>query len=151
MNKSILIISTFTLAIANLQCHSSTPTEPSAPKGMFITLDRSSYYFSTQTFRDTLFMTLANNSDTTIISWFPTYLYFKADTGWELRDISDGAYYTTVAPTKKTTISWFVMTDSLLRRPNGTYQFNAEVHFRDSADSERFILVPSPEFLLTYK
>ena len=139
------------LVVTNLQCNSSHPTEPSTPKTMFLTLNRSSYYFSTETFLDTLFISLVNNSDTTIISWWPTYLYFKADTGWTLEDISDGAYYTILKPTQQTTIPWFVSTDSLLRWPVGIYRIDAEVHFRDSTDSERFRLVPSPEFILTYK
>ena len=151
MKTQVIAVAVVILFLTNVNCKDPQVTQPVVPKQITISTDRSSYYFSTSTFRDALFITLFNNSDSTVYSWFPTYLYLKVDTGWEWQVIWDGAFYNTIRPGQSMTTPWFVHTDSIDHFPNGTYRIVAQMYADTAATSRHFVLRSTPEFTLKYK
>jgi hypothetical protein len=60
----------------------NSPVQPRLAVDVVVKFDRTSYRFSTQNYRDTALVTVLNQTDTAILSWSPTQIWFQSDTGW---------------------------------------------------------------------
>lgn len=86
-------------------CESST--EPQLIPGVWGTFDRQAYKFTTQTVRDTAYLTVYNQSDTTVLWWTPSEVIYKSDTAWVIVEWQDRLPFGPLAPHARSTVRFF--------------------------------------------
>ncbi len=107
-------------------CESST--EPQLVPGVWGTFDRKAYKFTTQTVRDTAYLTLVNQSDTTILWWNTSEVIHKSDSASEIVEWQDRPANGPIAPHARSTVPFFF--DDYASPPNllpdGVYKVGIE-------------------------
>jgi hypothetical protein len=117
-------------------CHDS-PTQNVPSNRIWVSTDRLTYKFSNSTTRDTVFMTFHNDTDTLMLSWYPSELWRWEDTLKYLVTAADGRC-SSIAPHSQATLRWYFMEyNSMWSFPNGLYKIGVE-YIMDTSVTRRF-------------
>jgi len=95
-------IATFLLILG---CNS--PVQPTIVPGVWGTFDRQAYKFRSQTVTDTAYLTVDNQSDTTVLRWTPSEVIYKSDTAWVIVEWEDRLPFGPIAPHASSTVLFF--------------------------------------------
>lgn len=108
-------------------CNGPSPVDGSSADGYIITTDKSDYFFSTDSAREFITLTIFNNTDTTIKSFGVPSPHYKSDSGWIGLYIGCGGQNVILPPRQTIKLQTLIMTDSLRRYPEGTFRMHLDI------------------------
>lgn len=136
------------LVIAFIGCKDSS-TDPDRMEGFVLTTDRVSYYFTTDSVKDPLYLTFHNATDSIVYSWWPAYDQYKTDSGWTTVSISCGGFQDPILlPQQSITKPWYIFGRSTVKSYEGEHRIVAEIV---TDTTKGFEVVTSNSFHVRYK